>query len=37
LDEEKTKHAQFPDPRNENWMKKSQNMLSFLTQEMKIG
>jgi len=27
----------FPDPRNENWMKKRQNMLSFLTQEMKIG
>ncbi len=30
LDEEKTKHAQFfSDPTNENWMKKSQNMLSF--------
>jgi hypothetical protein len=30
LDEEKWKHAQFStDPTNENWMKKSQNMLSF--------
>jgi hypothetical protein len=37
LDEEKTKHAQFPDPRNENWMKKSENILSFLTQQMKFG